>query len=632
MDRDGKTCELYASGMRNAYDFDFNAAGEMFTFDSDMEWDWGTPWYRPIRVCHLVSGGDYGFREGTGKFPTYYPESLPPVVDIGVGSPTGVKFGTRSAFPAKYRKALFIMDWSYGRILAVHLTPSGASYRGTFENFVVGKPLNVTDLEFGKDGAMYFTTGGRGTQSGLYRVTFAGASTAPHAPSADERKAEREAVEARALRHKLEAFHGKQDPQAIDFAWPHLNSPDRWIRYAARLAIESQPVDQWQKRALDERDVNASLTALLALARLGPKESQDELLENLGRSWPDGMNEEQKIEALRVSSLAFIRLGKPSTETAQDVAKSLAPLYPSASPRFNRELCQLLIYLDAPEVVQKTLGLLARAETEEEQLFYIFHLRQAKGGWSMDDRKTYFSWFNRDRARDKHSDETVKWFRDAGRDYADGASFPKFMSNIRNEAVASLTDEERAELAPLIAGQKVVAKAVVSRSFVKEWKLDDFSSSFDQLDQGRSFEKGREAFAVAQCLACHRFGNEGGSTGPDITGAASRFNHHDLLETILDPSKVVSDQYQNIVVTKKDGGDVTGRLVEEADDQIVLITNPLTGDRTAVSKRDIQKRAPSKISPMPEGLVTILSKEEILDLLAYIESGGKKDHGAFQRK
>ena len=137
---------------------------------------------------------------------------------------------------------------------------------------------------------------------------------------------------------------------------------------------------------------------------------------------------------------------------------------------------------------------------------------------------------------------------------------------------------------------------------------------------------------MAQCLACHRFGNEGGSTGPDITGAASRFNHHDLLETILDPSKVVSDQYQNIVVTKKDGGDVTGRLVEEADDQIVLITNPLTGDRTAVSKRDIQKRAPSKISPMPEGLVTILSKEEILDLLAYIESGGKKDHGAFQRK
>ena len=173
MDADGKNAELFASGQRNTYDIAFNPQGELFGFDSDMEWDWGTPWYRPTRVYHLVSGGDQGFREGTAKWPEYYQDSLPATVNVGVGSPTGVKFGIGAKFPTKYQNALYAMDWSYGRIVAVHLTPSGASYTATFEPFITGKPLNVTDLEIGRDGAMYFITGGRGTQSGLYRVTHA---------------------------------------------------------------------------------------------------------------------------------------------------------------------------------------------------------------------------------------------------------------------------------------------------------------------------------------------------------------------------------------------------------------------------------------------------------------------------
>ena len=174
MDPDGKHCELFCAGMRNTYDFAFSPEGEIFGFDSDMEWDWGMPWYRPIRICHLVSGGDYGFREGTGKWPKYYPDSLPSAVDVGIGSPTGMKFGTDSNFPDKYKQALYALDWSYGRIFAVHTTPHGATYDATFETFLKGKPLNLTDIEFGNDGAMYFTTGGRGTQSGLYRVTYTG--------------------------------------------------------------------------------------------------------------------------------------------------------------------------------------------------------------------------------------------------------------------------------------------------------------------------------------------------------------------------------------------------------------------------------------------------------------------------
>src|SRR5258706_4194525 len=184
MDQDGKNIELFASGQRNTYDIAFNADGELFGFDSDMEWDWGTPWYRPIRVFHAVSGGDYGFREGTGKWPIYYPDSLPTTLDIGIGSPTGVKFGVNSNFPAKYQRAYYVLDWSYGRLIAVHNVPKGSSYTGSWENFVAPKSLkqiggkntlNLTDAVVGPDGALYFAIGGRGTGGGgCYRGGMGG--------------------------------------------------------------------------------------------------------------------------------------------------------------------------------------------------------------------------------------------------------------------------------------------------------------------------------------------------------------------------------------------------------------------------------------------------------------------------
>jgi putative heme-binding domain-containing protein len=626
MDKDAKQCELFASGMRNAYDIDFNADGELFTFDSDMEWDWGTPWYRPTRIYHVVSGGDYGFREGTAKYPDYYPDALPPAVDIGIGSPTGVKFGTKAKqFPAKYQRAFFAMDWSYGRILAVHLTPEGATYRGGFEPFIVGKPLNVTDLEFGQDGTMYFTTGGRGTQSGLYRVTYTGQMSAA-APGADK-----EAATARAIRRKLESYHSKQSEEALATAVKYLDNKDRWIRYAARIALESQPVDQWKELAVKQESKLGSLTALLALARLGPGGAQDEVGKALGKYWPDGFDDQEKLEALRICNLAFIRMGKPDEKTAQHIIDSVASMYPSNNARLNRELVQLLIYLQAPGVVQKTMDLVARSETQEEQLHYIFHLRTVKNGWTPEDRQKYFAWFKRDRSQDKHPAEVTKWFADVQRDYSDGASFPKFMANIKRDAVSTLTEAEKAQLADVISTDPGKAQPKTERKFVKEWSMADLVPALGDAGKGRNFRRGREAFSATQCILCHKFGTEGGSVGPDITGAASRFNRRDLLETIIEPSKVISDQYQNITVTKKDGDEVTGRLVEENDERVVLVVNPLSGDRVEIKKKEIGRRTPSKLSPMPEGLVNVLTKEEILDLLAYIEAAGKREHAAFAR-
>ena len=170
--------------MRNALHFDWNADGEIFSFDSDMEPEFGVPWYRPVRVFWMPSGADLGYRGNSGKYPPYYEDSLPPLVEIGLGSPVGVTFGYRTAFPAQYQKALFVADNAYGRIIAVHLKPVGSGYVATsWENFIWPKSLYgatprmphvVTDMIVAKDGTFYYVLGNRRTQSYLMKATYVG--------------------------------------------------------------------------------------------------------------------------------------------------------------------------------------------------------------------------------------------------------------------------------------------------------------------------------------------------------------------------------------------------------------------------------------------------------------------------
>lgn len=611
-DPEGKEFTIVAAGFRNQYDIDFNLDGELFTYDADMEWDTGAPWYRPTRVNHAISGAEFGWRYGTGKWPDYYADSFGAVVDIGLGSPTGICFGTGAKFPADYQRALYILDWTYGKIYAVHMKPDGASYTGTFETFVSGRPLPVTDVCIHSDGDLYFTIGGRGTQSGLYRVTYAGSeSTSPAGPIQDER-----AAEARQLRRQLEAFHGKEDPKAIAFAWPHLNSPDRAIRYAARVAIEHQPVSQWQDKALAEKRTTASIYALIALARSGDKSLAPRIVERLNALPWKSLSADQTNAALRAYGLTFIRMGEPQPEVAQSVVSTLRPLWPNADETVNRELFNVLVYLKAPGVVPLGMEKLATSQTQQDQMFYAFVLRNVKDGWTKDERIAYFSWINL-----------------AEKTYRGGSSFKKFCQQIRNDSVAKLTEAEKAELKKAIEGsqQVDVVKLETTRQFVHNWQLDDLLPVLDQVEKGRSFEKGKAAFEAAQCAKCHRFNGEGGSTGPDITGVGARFNPQYIAESLILPSKVVSDQYMTTTIVT-DGGDVlTGRIINEDDRKVSIRTNPFAEALTEIAKENIEERTLSPLSEMPQGLINTLTKEEVLDLIAYLRSAGNPNDAAFAK-
>lgn len=628
IDPDGKSWELIGTGFRNQFDAAVNRHGDIFTYDADMEWDVNTPWYRPTRVCLVTSGSEFGWRNGAGKWPAYYPDSLPAIANVGPGSPTGVVFGYGAKFPAKYQEALFICDWSYGKLYALHLSPQGSAYSGTLEEFISGSPLPLTDLVVNPtDGALYFAIGGRRTKSGLYRVTYVGnESTAPsQTPDTPE------AAEARALRRKLEAFHGRVDAAAIDAAWPHLKSGDRFLRFAARTAMEHQPLSGWADRALAETDPRTAIVALLALARAGGSDPfhrpanappvdaalRGQLLAALAKIDWNKLTVADRVELLRVYQIALNRLGPPSDSERDQLIALWEPRFPTTGREANVELAQVLVYLQSPAVATHAVALMAAAPTQEEQIDYARALRVLKAGWTPELRKTYFEWF----------------VKAAG--YKGGASFGLFVQNIKRDALETLSDAEKIALKDVIeALPPVDAKPTPAapRPIVKQWTLAELNAIVDQGLKGRDFDRGRALFAATNCFACHRYDNEGGAVGPDLTQLAGRFSAREILESVVEPSKVISDQYQAVTIVTEDGKAVTGRIVNLSNNNLMVSTNMLDpGSLTTVDARLVDSITPSKVSMMPEGLLNVLNEDEVRDLIAYLLSRGDREHAMFKK-
>ncbi len=187
-DLQGETVELVAGGLRNAYDLAFDPMGNLLIHDSDMESDQGAPWHRPTRLYRLRDGADCGWRSGWAKWPAYYPDAQPPLLSTGRGSPTGIAVYQHTQFPTPYRSAIFSADWSNGRIRVISIRESSGqdlSGEALVNDFVRGEPLNVTDLEIGPDGALYFCTGGRGTAGNVYRIHWQSTPLATPRPLVD---------------------------------------------------------------------------------------------------------------------------------------------------------------------------------------------------------------------------------------------------------------------------------------------------------------------------------------------------------------------------------------------------------------------------------------------------------------
>lgn len=173
--------EIVAHGFRNAYDFAFHSQGDIFTFDSDGERDISLPWYRPTRVFQAVPGSHAGWVTRSWKQPDYFIDMPPVMAEFGRGSPTGVVSYRHRQFPDRYRDSLFVLDWTYGRVLNVQLKQDGAAFTATSETFMTGVGqfgFAPTDAAVGRDGSLYVSIGGRGTRGGVYRIRYTGTEKA----------------------------------------------------------------------------------------------------------------------------------------------------------------------------------------------------------------------------------------------------------------------------------------------------------------------------------------------------------------------------------------------------------------------------------------------------------------------
>ncbi len=486
----------------------------------------------------------------------------------------------------------------------------------------------------------------------MFRITYTGAeSTSPIVPT--------ESSSAVKQRRKLEAFHGRVDSAAVAASWPHLSSSDRWLRHAARIAIESQPVDQWAERVYREVNTQARITGAVALARsAGMAASQntqpeldtldsyrEPLLASLLNLNTASLPDSQLLGLLRAYSLTFIRLGKPSNSEREQIIAQLEPLLPSKNADVNTELVRVLVFLQSPDVIEKTIRLIANRGTPEvpdwvelasrntgygssilrmlndhpptREINYAFMLRNLKEGWTLSQRRVYFEFLN---AASKHPG---------------GNSYGKFLTNLRDEALGFCTNEQRAALVD-ITGENFnpVPDFPITppKGPGEKWTI---SAAHGHANRGKlkgaNFESGRNLFHAAKCATCHRLDGLGGDIGPDLTSVRNKYDERYMLESIIEPSKVISDQYGSSSVVTTDGLVFTGLVVKHADSIDVYPTAvDVKGTVKTIKLSEVEEMRPSPVSQMPTGLIDTLNANEVRDLMAYLMAAGNPEDALFK--
>jgi hypothetical protein len=597
--------ELWATGFRNHYDLAFAPDGELFTFDSDMEWDMGAPWYRAPRIVHVVRGGEYGWRSGSGKWPAWSPDGMPAACDTDAASPTGMLHGAGGAFPPPWDRMLYAADWTYGRILAVDLRATEGSFVGSWRPFVTGRPMPVADMAWGPDGAMWIVTGGRGTQSGLYRVAAgdgAGHDARDARPAADDARARAASAKA-SLRRAFETLMTRPGGEAaLPAILGALASDDRAVAFAARVALEHRGPEAVAGAMADPRPRVRAMAALAAARTPGiaPRAVIDAVL---GDGSPADADAWTRIVALRALGVAVARHRDAGVAHADRIAAWIGPSFLDPDPRIAEAALDLACALDRAEAIEPALRRLEAARTRADAIRWAAMLRTVDAGWSEAQRVRLWNALER------------------LDDHAGGFSLGGFIARIRDDAAGAVGRPAAAAPASAPAPGRGIAPAAAVA--LRTWTVDELAAALPEDGEARDLARGARVFAETTCVQCHRFDGQGGSTGPDLTGAGGRFTRRDLLRAILEPSADVSDQYRDSAVVLADGDTVVGRIVGEDADAVVVATNPYGMETTRIRRADIASIEAVPTSSMPAGLLGARSRAEILDLLAYLEGGGR---------
>jgi putative heme-binding domain-containing protein len=235
--------------------------------------------------------------------------------------------------------------------------------------------------------------------------------------------------------------------------------------------------------------------------------------------------------------------------------------------------------------------------------FYAYCLRQVKGPWQNGERERYFSWLGEAAKR------------------SGGNSYIGYLNASRNDALTNATEEERQRFGKdkQLKNADMFANLPEIKGPGRNWTVADVEKVAAAGLDGRNLENGKNMFQACLCAACHVIGNEGGVAGPQLNALGGRFSARDIAEAIIEPSKVVSDQYAVSSIEKNDGSTVVAKVLDEKDGKLIIAANPFDMQQTSeIARADVKAIKPSTTSPMPPALINRLSEDELKDLLAFL--------------
>ena len=468
--------------------------------------------------------------------------------------------------------------------------------------------MPVTDLSWGAGGDLYFTTGGRGLTSGLYRVRVSDARLAaePMRPVPSRGTDAESSSASRESRRALERFHTKAaNDQEFAEILRGLSSKDPLVAAAARVALEHQELKRWSGVA--ER---AGPVVWLALARAGSAADRLAVLTLVADAATETGDSDGRALLARIATVALARLepgvraGESGVTATAAVAAAMDSWYPSGDGELDELVLPILVEGRRAGVTERAMAAASKMDPAQA-LGVLLAVRGVRDGWTPETRAAFASALAK------------------ARDLRGGLSLQGFVDAIEADAQSAFlagTPEAQLTRPPAAKAPAVPASLDMTGRSVHAWTVEEFAGALNFDARSRDLARGRRVFEQASCNLCHRVAGEGGSTGPDLTGAGGRLSRRDLVVTTLEPSLTVADQYADEVFTLKDGSIAIGRIVNETPTEFEISTNPLDDSRERVAKADIATRERSAMSSMPRGLLDAFKHDEIVDLLAYLES------------
>jgi putative heme-binding domain-containing protein len=170
--------------------------------------------------------------------------------------------------------------------------------------------------------------------------------------------------------------------------------------------------------------------------------------------------------------------------------------------------------------------------------------------------------------------------------------------------------------------------------FNKEWKAADLLPDLVDLGTGHDWDRGRDVFKKAACGVCHAFASESEGSGlaPDLTAVASKYTRDFILQSILEPSATINGQFFHTTFTLKNGTQVTGSVIDVVDKKILVAPAMAAPNVTVeVAEADVVSEKPSPTSPMPVGLLNGFTKEQIVELFAFLDAGGDRTAPVYKK-